>query len=92
MHVVHALMDAGPFESGGMGPAVLSWGEIEAWQRATASPLQPHELSLLRELSGVYLEQWQKSRDRLCPSPEIVCPEGLKGKQLVGRIKAVLRG
>lgn len=92
MHIIHALLDAGPIQAGGTGPAALSWAEIEAWQRCSQSHLQSHELVLLRELSCVYLEQWEKSRDRMCPPPEVIRPEGLTGKQLVGRIKDVLRG
>lgn len=91
MHIVHALMEAGPISAGGMGPATLSWTEIEAWQRVTQSTLQPHELVLLRELSSVYLDQWLEAKDRHCPSPEILRPEGDKAKRLVGHIKGVLR-
>lgn len=92
MHIVDALISAGPMGTGGMGPTIVSWQEIQAWKQATASPLKPHELSLLRELSGEYLEQWFKAKDRNCPSPELVLPEGEKAKRLVSHIKSVLRG
>ena len=92
MHLVQALLEVGPFNSGGMGPAVISWQEIEAWQRATASPLRHHELGLLRVLSQVYLSQWLDAKDRNCASPEVIKPEGEKAKNLVAHIKGVLRG
>lgn len=92
MHLVHALLEVGPFGAGGMGPAAISWQEIEAWKRTTASPLQPHELALLRQLSQAYLEQWLDAKDGNCPSPEVVKPEGEKAKNLVAHIKGVLRG
>lgn len=92
IHIVDALMSAGPMGAGGMGPTILCWQEIQAWQLATASPLKPHELALLRELSGEYLDQWFKAKDRNCPSPELVLPEGEKAKRLVSHIKSVLRG
>lgn len=92
MHIVHALFEAGPIGQAGMGPAVLSWCEIEAWQRATQSPLLPHELALLRELSSVYLDQWLQSKDGNCPAPEVVLPDGKNAKALMRHIKGVLRG
>lgn len=92
MHLVHALLEVGPFGAGGMGPSPVSWQEIEAWKRSTASALHPHELGLLRQLSQAYLEQWLDAKDRNCPSPELIKPEGEKAKSLARRIKGVLRG
>lgn len=91
-HIIEALMEAGPVAYGGMGLAPLSWREINAWQAATASPLRPHELQLLRRLSSVYLDQYEKARQESCPSPEVMRAEGDKAKRLVPHIKNVLRG
>lgn len=92
MHIVNALMSAGPMQAGTMGPAALSWQEIQAWHQSTASPLKPYELSMLRDLSCEYLDQWIKAKDRRCPSPELVLPQEEKAKRLVSHIKSVLRG
>lgn len=92
MHIINALMSAGPMQAGAMGPAALSWQEIQAWQQSTQTPVQPHELSMLRELSCEYLDQWFKSKDRFCPSPELVLPQAEMAKKLVPHIKNVLRG
>lgn len=87
-----ALLEAGPISYAGMGLSALSWQEINAWREATASPLRPHELQLLRRLSCVYLEQFEKSKKEGCASPELVRAEGDKAKRLVMHIKGVLRG
>ena len=90
-HLIEALMEAGPVSCAGMGLSALSWQEISAWHAATASPLRPHELQLLRRLSGVYLEQFEKSKAEGCPSPEIIRAERGDAKKLATRIKSVLR-
>lgn len=91
-HLVAALMEAGPISCAGMGLSALSWQEINAWRAATASALRPHELQLLRRLSGVYLDQFEKSKKEGCASPELIRVEGDKAKGLVAHIKGVLRG
>lgn len=90
-HLVSALMEAGPVSCAGMGLSALSWQEINAWRDATASHLRPHELQLLRRLSGVYLEQFEKSKAEACPAPEIIRAERGDAKKLAARIKNVLR-
>lgn len=91
-HMVTALLEAGPISCAGMGLSALSWQEISAWHEATASPLRPHELQLLRRLSGVYLEQFEKSKSESCPSPENIPFAGGDGKKLANHIKGLLRG
>lgn len=90
-HLVAALMEAGPVSCAGMGLSALSWQEINAWRDATASHLRPHELQLLRRLSAVYLEQFEKSKSEACPAPEIIRAERGDAKKLAARIKNVLR-
>lgn len=92
MHIVEALMSVGPMGSAGMGPTVVTWSEIESWHRSTCSPLKPHELSLLRELSAEYLGQWIEAKDSNCASPELVRPVAVDAKRLASHIKSVLRG
>ena len=91
-HLVTALLDAGPISCAGMGLSALSWQEISAWHAATASPLRPHELQLLRRLSCVYLEQFEKSKSEGCPSPEIVPFAKNDATKLAKHIKGLLRG
>lgn len=92
MHIVEALLAVGPMGSSGMGPTVVTWTEIEMWRQATRSALQPHELSLLRELSAEYLGQWLDAKDRNCASPELIRPVAVDAKRLASHIKGVLRG
>lgn len=68
-HIVEWLIEMGITEATGMGPAPLSWREIEAWQRASAIELSPWEASLIRKLSIAYIGEGAKAESENCPAP-----------------------
>lgn len=68
-HLITRLIELGITETTGMGPAPLSWREIEAWQRGTNVRLAPWEARLIRKLSVVYLSEGRKAESENCPSP-----------------------
>lgn len=68
-HFIEWFTDIGMVESGGMGPAPLSWREISEWQANMAVTLEPWEAKLLRELSVAYLSQKGNSECTLDPPP-----------------------
>lgn len=51
------LMDAGPSQSGGMGPVPLSSSELAAWSQAAGVDLQPWEFGALRAASRAYVAE-----------------------------------
>ncbi len=68
-HVVEWLIDMGITEATGMGPAPLSWREIDAWQRSTAITLSPWEAGVIRKLSVAYMSESAKAESENCPAP-----------------------
>lgn len=68
-HITERLMEIGLVEAGGMGPAPLSWREIEAWQRATGVHLAPWEAKLIRRLSADYISEGRAAESENCPPP-----------------------
>lgn len=68
-HLIGYLFDAGPFEQGGMGPAPLSWKEINAWCDRTGIDLQPWESRMLRVLSSAYTGEMNAAEDQKRVSP-----------------------
>lgn len=68
-HVIARLIEIGITETNGMGPAPLSWREIDAWQRSTAVRLQPWEARLIRKLSLAYIAEGRRSESETCPPP-----------------------
>ena len=63
------LFEAGPVSAAGMGPAPLSWPDLQAWAQATATPLRPWEARLLRQASGEYLSELQAAEAPDRPAP-----------------------
>jgi hypothetical protein len=68
-HLIEYLFEAGPVLSGMGGPVVLTWCEIEAWQRRVGLELQPWESRLMRHLSGVYANELVAARDPMRSPP-----------------------
>lgn len=68
-HIVARLVEIGITESNGMGPTVLSWREIEAWQRNVSVRLAPWEARLMRSLSIAYITEGRRAEDQNCPPP-----------------------
>jgi hypothetical protein len=70
-HLIDYLMQAGPLAYGGMGPAPLSHGEIQAWQLNTGIELNAWEANTLRTLSRDYVAQLQVSSAADEPAPYV---------------------
>lgn len=68
-HLIRRLTEIGLTETTGMGPAPLSWREIEAWQRATNVRLAPWEARLMRQLSLEYIGESRRAESENCPAP-----------------------
>lgn len=52
----NSFIDLHSTRGGGFGPAAITFVEIEAWSRLTASPLEPWEVSIIRAIDDAYLE------------------------------------
>lgn len=68
-YLVEYLFEVGPTVSTGMGPAIVGWRDLQAWQDMLGLELQPWESRLLRQLSAAYLSQSLKSEKPDCPAP-----------------------
>lgn len=85
------LFDVGPVMAGGMGPAVLSHGELAAWQANTGVELQPWELRALRRLSAEFIREAKRAEEPGCPAPCSVMDEEYRAEVLPKRIRSILR-
>lgn len=63
------LQDVGPVLSGGMGPAPLTYGELQAWQASTGVELSPWQATLLRRLSREFVAETNAAADPARPAP-----------------------
>lgn len=63
------FVEIGMVENTGMGPAPLSWREIEAWQRAVGVSLDPWRARLIRQLSIEFIAEKGRAEDENCPAP-----------------------
>ena len=61
--LISDLFELGPVAAGGMGLSGVSWSEIEAWTRATRTPLEPWEADALRRMSSAYASAYSASQD-----------------------------
>lgn len=68
-HIISRLIEIGITETTGMGPAPLSWREIEAWQSAVNVRLAPWEARLMRQLSLAYITESRRAESETCPPP-----------------------
>ncbi|MDD2742324.1 MAG: hypothetical protein PHV02_08625 [Rhodocyclaceae bacterium] len=82
----------GPVLSGGMGPAPITFSEIESWQRQTGVSLQPWELRLMRRLSFDYITETQKAAAPECPPPWAPDDDSEKNRAATAnKVKNVMR-
>lgn len=70
-YLVEYLFEVGPTISTGMGPAIIGWRDLQAWQELVGIDLEPWEARLLRKLSSAYLSQSLKSEKPDCPAPYV---------------------
>lgn len=68
-YLVDYLLDVGPVGSTGMGLAVISYSELQAWQQCTGIAMQPWEVMLLRRLSADYMVESKRAEKPDCPPP-----------------------
>lgn len=68
-HIIAWLVDMGITEPRGMGQAVLSWGEIDAWCRRTRLDIEPWVARLIRHLSNAYIAFGRQAESETCPPP-----------------------
>lgn len=52
-----------------MGLAPVEWTDIAAWVALTGTDIHPEEARILRDLSGVYVSQYSRSKKQDCPAP-----------------------
>lgn len=91
-YLLDYLFEAGPTESNGMGPAPLTWQEMDAWARRMPRGLQPWEFVMLRRLSFEFCAESHRATDPDMPPPwrdASVLPDP---KLVADRLKAALRG
>lgn len=63
------LFEVGPASSTGLGPAPLSWQEIESWARAMPRGVQPWEKLFIRQLSMEWVAELARAEDPSRPAP-----------------------
>jgi len=63
------LFEIGPTASSGMGPTVIGWQDIAAWQGLTGIEVDPWEARALRRLSADFLNMTHEAKDASCPPP-----------------------
>jgi hypothetical protein len=68
-HLLEYLWEVGPTLAAGDGEAVITQGEIRAWQDNMGVDLAPWEVSLMRRLSQEFLAQLRASTDPNCKPP-----------------------
>ena len=68
-HIVARLIEIGNTDTTGMGPAPLTWREIDAWCIRTRIHLPPWEARLLRQLSLAYIAEGRRAESETCPPP-----------------------
>lgn len=75
-YLVAHLYEVGPTLAGGMGPAPLTFEELEAWMNVTGVDLDSWEVRFIHELSKEYLSEYYKAgkRDREAPWTREVKP------------------
>lgn len=90
MFLFEYLMDMGPVESGGMGPAQLSEQAVEAWQFNTGIELSNWQTRTMRRLSAEYLGQYRDAEKRDCRPPWTPAPD-IDRAAVAKRVRSFLR-
>lgn len=68
-YLLDYLFEVGPAQGGGFGPVPLSHSELLAWQMNMRRFLAPWEISMLRRLSVLWIDQAMSAEDADCPAP-----------------------
>lgn len=48
----------------GFGPAAISWSDMEAWARLTATPLTPYDVLTLRSMDAAFLSLYAAETEK----------------------------
>lgn len=84
--LVSCLFDVGPT---GVNGQLITWSELEAWQRATGFSLPPWQLRLLRQLSAEYAAEAANATAHDAPPPW----DRSADRERIGQhVKRVMRG
>lgn len=89
-YLLTILLDVGPVMPGGFGPAILSHGELRAWQVNAGITLQPWEVAMVRRLSAEYLKASAEAEDPKAPAPDKSMGE-IASSNTAASLKAKLR-
>lgn len=73
-YLIDYLYEVGPVSNLGMGPAPISWPDIDAWMKATGTRISPMDALLLKSLSLDYYAQHNLSKDPSCIPPHRAVP------------------
>lgn len=68
-YLIEYLFEVGPTVSAGMGPSIIGWRDLQAWQDLVGIDLLPWEARIIRRLSADYLSQSLKAEKPDCPAP-----------------------
>lgn len=68
-YITEWLFEVGPTSPGGMGPAAVSWRDLEAWRALAGVDLMPWEAKLLRRLSTDFVNELHDAKKPDCPAP-----------------------
>jgi hypothetical protein len=94
-YLIDYLLQVGPAISSGMGLAVISFTELQAWQACAGIVLQPWEGQILRRLSADYITESVRAEKPDCPppygNPELEFDRDVVGKKIANALKAFAR-
>lgn len=93
-YMITLFHEVGPMFSSGMGVIPLPWQEIESWLRTTERELAVWEKLMIREMSEVYVNEFNQAsaKDWAAPYVPAIEPEDIDRKAVSDKIGSVLRG
>lgn len=90
-YLIDYLFEVGPVQSNGMGAMVVSFEELQAWQRLCQHTLEPWEVLTLRSMSQAFANEAQTASEPNAPPPWIELPSDEKRRDIAKRARAALR-
>lgn len=86
-HVVGYLFEVGPV----VGEHPVTFGEIDAWTRATGVVLSEFEATTIRDLSRHYLHMRHEAADAKCPAPVMTRAALPSREEISNKLRDLLR-
>ena len=68
-YLIQWIQQIGFCESNGMGATVISYVAIQAWANLTQESPSPHDVEVLRSMSGAFISMQDKAKAVDCPDP-----------------------